>query len=135
MMGLLMVLRDFLKLQHNHIQHVKFGLNFQTQKLDNTQEWSIRSYMKIIPPFKIIWHLSYERYKKYKLVITPIICSHIQFLIQLVGESTLRCYNLDVCEFIFHSLKIFNSSLFQLIRANDEMGFMLRMNSYIKTLC
>jgi hypothetical protein len=38
MMGLLMALINFLKLQHNHIQHVKFGLNFQTQKLDNTQE-------------------------------------------------------------------------------------------------
>jgi hypothetical protein len=34
-----------------------------------------------------------------------------------------------------HSLKIFNSSLFQLICVNDEMGLMLRINSYIKILC
>jgi hypothetical protein len=52
-----------------------------------------------------------------------------------MGENTLKCYTLDVREFIFHSLKIFNSSLFQLICANDEMGLMSRMNSYIKTLC
>ncbi len=52
-----------------------------------------------------------------------------------MGESTLRCYTLDVQEFIFHSVFIFNSSLFQLICANDEMGLMSRMNSYIKTLC
>jgi len=30
-----------------------------------------------------------------------------------VGESTLRCYTLDVQESIFHSFKFFNISLFQ----------------------
>jgi hypothetical protein len=51
------------------------------------------------------------------------------------GKSTLRCYTLDVREFIFHGFKIFNSSLFQLIYANDKMGLMSRMNLYIETLC
>jgi hypothetical protein len=31
MMGLLMVLKDILKLQHNHIQHKNFGFIFEPQ--------------------------------------------------------------------------------------------------------
>jgi hypothetical protein len=52
-----------------------------------------------------------------------------------IGETTLRCYTLDFWKSIFHSFNVFNISLFQLICANDEMGLMSRMNSYIKTLC
>ncbi len=55
--------------------------------------------------------------------------------IVLEGENTLRCYILDVWESIFHSFKIFNSSLFQLMCTNDEMGLKSRMNSYINSLC
>jgi hypothetical protein len=48
--------------------------------------------------------------------------SRPQIPIALEVERTLRCYTLDVQKFIFHNFKIFNSSLFQLICANDEMG-------------
>jgi hypothetical protein len=51
------------------------------------------------------------------------------------GWKHTNVLHFNVRESIFYSFKIFNTSLFQLICANDEMGLMSRMNSYIKTLC
>jgi len=120
-----------------NIKNKKFLLkpNSPTRSLCLKRFLSFRMPLFSIMASKTLW-LNNRKHLKPKCGLLPRY-SHLLWiqLFQHVGENTLKCHTLDVQESILHSLKNFNNILFQLICANDEMGFMSRMNSYIKTLC
>jgi hypothetical protein len=66
-MGLLMVLKDIKKLQHNHIQHKKFGFILNPKIGQHTRITNSNLYENY-PTIQKDWtQASYQKCKKYKI--------------------------------------------------------------------